>query len=72
MVDDNALVRGCRKMMWYYGKETQKKRYYNLFHGKLNLFNKFSYKATCFNHVNQEIFLNLYSKKQYIMSWFIE
>lgn len=29
-------------------------------------------KATCFNHVNQEIFLNLYSKKQYIMSWFIE
>ena len=25
--------------------------------------NKFSYKATCFNHVNQEIFLNLYSKK---------
>ena len=30
---------------------------------KLNLFNKFSYKATCFNYVNQEIFLNLYSKK---------
>lgn len=50
-------------MMWYCGKETQKKRYYNLFHGKLNLFNKFSYKATCFNYVNQEIFLNLYSKK---------
>ena len=34
-----------------------------LFVSKLNLFNKFSYKATCFNHVNQEIFLNLYSKK---------
>lgn len=28
----------------------------------------FSYKATCFNYVNQEIFLNLYSKKQYIIS----